>query len=253
MRNKHDVRRDREFPPRWTIAVGLLLLTFFAAWSIWAQYSTKQEAQDASQNANALADQVAEACSNGEVKVNGRNICTKAEQVKKDVKPSQPGPAGPPGPRGVKGEPGQDSTVPGPAGKPGEDGEDSDIPGPVGQQGEAGIPGPAGEPGTSGEKGEAGQKGEAGAPGQNGAPGSKGEKGDKGDKGEPGAKGDKGDTGSPGKNGRGVASVTCTADGDWLFTFTDDTSITVDGPCRVEQTNTTPDPTPTEITTGGTP
>lgn len=228
MKNRHDKRRDREFPPRWTIAIGLLLLVFFAAWSTWAQYSTRQEAEDASQNANALADQVAEACANGEVKVNGRNICTKADQVKKDVKPAEAGPAGPPGPRGV---PGPRSTVPGPAGEPGRDGEDSDIPGPAGQPGEQGapgedsnVPGPAGEPGAPGK-----------------------------DSTVPGPKGEKGDTGDPGKNGRGVASVTCTADGDWLFTFTDDTSITVDGPCRVEQTTTEPSPQPTEITTGGTP
>lgn len=239
MKNRHDKRRDREFPPRWTIAIGLLLLVFFAAWSVWAQYSTRQEAEDASQNANALADQVAEACANGEVKVNGSNICTKANQVKKDVKPSlsgPAGPAGPPGPRGPKGEPGQDSTIPGPAGKPGQDGEDSDIPGPVGQQGDTGVPGPAGEPGSTG------QKGEAGTPGQDGAPGAKGEKGEKGN---PGPKGDKGDTGSPGKNGRGVASVACTKNGDWLFTFTDDTTITVDGPCRAQQTTTTPTNPPT--------
>lgn len=248
MRNKHDVRRDREFPPRWTIAIGILLLTFFAAWSIWAQYSTKQEAQDASQNANALADQVAEACSNGEVKVNGRNICTKAEQVKKDVKPAEAGPAGPPGPPGV---PGPRSTIPGPAGQPGKNGEDSNVPGPAGQPGQQGAPGEDSEvPGPAGEPG---------APGKDSTvPGPKGDKGDSivgppGPKGDKGDRGEKGDTGDPGKNGRGVASVTCTTDGDWLFTFTDDTSITVDGPCRVEQTTTEPSPQPTEITTGGTP
>lgn len=239
MKNRHDKRRDREFPPRWTIAIGLLLLVFFAAWSMWAQYSTRQEAEDASQNANALADQVAEACANGEVKVNGRNICTKADQVKKDVKPSLPGPAGPPGPRGVKGEPGQDSTVPGPAGKPGQDGEDSNIPGPAGipgQQGKPGedsdVPGPAGQAGAPGK--DSTVPGPAGAPGSKGEPGSKG---DKGDTGPPGPKGDKGDTGSPGtdgKPGRGIQDVTCTSSGDWLFEFTDGTTVTVTGPCRAQ-------------------
>ena len=238
MKNRHDKRRDREFPPRWTIAVGLLLLVFFAAWSMWAQYSTKQEAEDASQNANALADQVAEACANGEVKVNGRNICTKADQVKKDVKPSLPGPAGPPGPRGMKGEPGQDSTVPGPAGKPGQDGDDSNIPGPAGIPGQPGkpgedstVPGPAGQAGAPGKDSK--------VPGPAGAPGSKG---DKGDTGPPGPKGDKGDTGSPGadgKAGRGIQDVTCTSSGDWLFEFTDGTSVTVTGPCRAQTAPTT--------------
>ncbi|WP_432789232.1 hypothetical protein QYM46_12910 [Brevibacterium sp. K11IcPPYGO002] len=236
MRNRHDDRRDREFPPRWVNTLFLLAAIVCAVWTIWTITSTQQEADNATTNANALADQVSQACAEGSVKVNGRDICTKAEQVKKSVKPAEPGPAGPPGPRGPKGEPGQDSTVPGPAGKPGQDGEDSDVPGPVGQQGDTGVPGPAGEPGSTG------QKGEAGAPGQDGAPGAKGEKGEKGD---PGPKGDKGDTGSPGKNGRGVASVACTAGGDWLFTFTDDTTITVDGPCRAQQTTTTPTSTPT--------
>lgn len=251
MRNRHDRRRDREFPPRWfntfitIIAIGCLI------WTIVAITTKTKEADEATSNANALADQVAEACSNGEVKVNGRNICTKAKQVKKDVKPAEAGPAGPQGPRGA---PGPRSTIPGPAGEPGEDGESSDIPGPAGQPGEQGAPGEDSDiPGPAGE---------AGAPGKDSTvPGPKGSKGEKGDsivgppgpKGDRGDKGEKGDTGSPGKNGRGVASVTCTADGDWLFTFTDDTSVTVDGPCRVEQTNTTPDPTPTEITTGGTP
>lgn len=230
MKNRHDKRRDREFSPRWTIAVGILLLTFFAAWSMWAQYSTRQEAEDASQNVNALADQVAEACANGEVKVNGRNICTKANQVKKDVKPADAGPAGPPGPPGI---PGPRSTIPGPAGQPGKNGEDSDVSGPAGQPGEQGAPGE-----DSDVPGPAGQ---AGSPGNDSTvPGPKGQKGEKGDSivGPPGPKGEKGDAGSPGadgKAGRGIQDVTCTSGGDWLFEFTDGTSVTVTGPCRAQQ------------------
>ncbi|MGZ1492675.1 hypothetical protein [Brevibacterium sediminis] len=239
MRAKHDKRRDREFPPKWLSALMLIAALGCLVWTVWSISTWKQEADNASQNANALADQVAEACSNGEVKVNGRNICTKAEQVKKDVKPAEAGPAGPPGPRGVKGEPGQDSTVPGPAGKPGQDGDDSNIPGPAGipgQQGKPGedsnVPGPAGQAGAPGK--DSTVPGPAGAPGSKGEPGSKG---DKGDTGPPGPKGDKGDTGSPGtdgKPGRGIQDVTCTADGDWLFEFTDGTNVTVAGPCRAQ-------------------
>lgn len=207
-------------------------------WTVWSISTWKQEADNASKNANALADQVAEACSNGEVKVNGRNICTKAEQVKKDVKPAEAGPAGPPGPRGV---PGPRSTVPGPAGQPGKNGEDSDIPGPAGQPGEQGAPGEDSEvPGPAGQ---------AGAPGKDSTlPGPKGQKGEKGDSviGPPGPKGDKGDTGSPGadgKPGRGIQDVSCTSDGDWLFEFTDGTNVTVTGPCRAQQTAPTSAPT----------
>lgn len=252
MRNKHDDRRDREFPPRWSIALGMVLVIACLVWTVWSISSSKQEADDNAANANALADQVAAACADGEVKVNGRDICTKAQQVKKNVAQSEAGPAGPQGPRGT---PGPRSTVPGPAGSPGSDGEDSDIPGPVGEQGGQGEPGDQGAPGEDSEV--PGPAGEAGAPGKDssvpGPAGAKGEKGDKGPPGPRGAKGEKGDRGEPGKNGRGVSSVSCTSDGDWIFTFTDDTTITVDGPCRAEQTTSAPSPTPTEITTGGTP
>ena len=227
---RHDPRRDREFPPRWTIALGILLILIFGAWGVWAQYTTTQRADDAASNANALADEVAAACADGAVEVDGRNICTKAKQVKKDVdEPAKAAPAGPQGPRGV---PGPRSTIPGPAGQPGEDGEDSDIPGPVGQQGEQGQQGAPGE--------DSDVPGPVGAPGEDSTvPGPKGSKGEKGDTvtGPPGPKGDKGETGSPGtdgKPGRGISDVSCTADGDWQFDFTDGTTITVDGPCRAQ-------------------
>ena len=55
--------------------------------------------------------------------------------------------------------------------------------------------------------------------------------------GPPGSKGEKGES------GRGISGVTCTSGGDWKFTFTDDTSITVDGPCRVKQPTPTSKPT----------
>lgn len=246
MRNRHDKRRDREFPPRWFNTVMLIIAALLLAWTVWSINSSKQEAKDAALNANALADQVSQACAQGEVKVNGRNICTKADQVKKNVKESaQAGPIGPPGPTGPKGEPGPSSTVPGPAGKPGDDGENSDVPGPAGQPGEdSKIPGPAGDPGSPGEDGEsvpgpAGAKGEKGAPGQSvvGPPGPPGPKGEPGNKGEPGTAGERG---SP---GRGISDVSCTSGGDWLFEFTDGTDVTVTGPCRAQQSAPTTAPT----------
>ncbi|TSI12621.1 collagen-like protein [Brevibacterium aurantiacum] len=172
MRNRHDKRRDREFPPRWFNTVMLIIAALLLAWTVWSINSSKQEAKDAALNANALADQVSQACAQGEVKVNGRNICTKADQVKKNVKESaQAGPIGPSGPTGPKGEPGPSSTVPGPAGKPGDDGENSDVPGPAGQPGEdSEIPGPPGDPGSPGEDGKS-VPGPAGAKGEKGAQG----------------------------------------------------------------------------------
>lgn len=229
---RHDPRRDREFPPRWTIALGVLLIVLLGAWIVYNQVTTTKRADDAANSANALADQVATACEEGAVEVGGRDICKKADQVKKNVDQGSEGPEGPRGPRGL---PGPRSTVPGPAGQPGEDGEDSDIPGP------AGIPGEPGEQGAPGEDSDVpGPAGQAGAPGKDSSvPGPKGSKGEKGDTvtGPPGPKGDKGETGSPGtdgKPGRGISDVSCTADGDWQFTFTDGTTITVDGPCRAQ-------------------
>lgn len=241
--DRRDRRRDTEFPPRWTIALGILLILIFGAWGVWAQYSTKQRADDAATNATTLADQVATACEDGSVEVSGRDICKKADQVKKNV--DSPADEGPEGPRGPRGLPGPRSTVPGPAGEPGRDGEDSDIPGPAGQPGdpgEAGVPGEDSDvPGPAGEPGSAGEPGDRGAPGQAGAPGAKG---DTGPPGPAGKKGDPGAKGEPGKAGRGISDVSCTADGDWQFTFTDDTTITVDGPCRA-QTVSTPTSSPT--------
>lgn len=256
MKSRHDKRRDREFPPKWTRASLAVFVVACLMWIIFQQYSTQQEADDAASTANALADEVAVACADGSVKVDGRDICAKAKQVKKDVdEPAAAGPAGPVGPRGLTGP---SSTIPGPAGEPGhvgapgDDGENSDVPGPAGEPGNRGapgedseIPGPAGEPGNPGEPGSAGNPGQGGPPGAKGEPGSKGDKGDNGPPGPEGPRGEPGSKGEPGKAGRGIASVTCTTDGDWLFTFTDDTTVAVDGPCRAEQGGPVPVPEPT--------
>ena len=228
---QHDDRRGREFPPRWSIALILLVLLGFLAWTVWSINTSKQEADDAATNANSLADEVTNACAEGSVEIDGRDICAKAKQVKKDV--AEPTKAGPAGPQGVRGRPGPRSTIPGPTGQQGGDGEDSDVPGPAGEKGQdSDIPGPAGIPGEDSEV--PGPRGERGAPGSDGEtvvgpPGPAGAKGEKGESvtGPPGSKGEKGES------GRGISGVTCTSGGDWKFTFTDDTSITVDGPCRV--------------------
>lgn len=226
----------REWPPRfWVMALLVIAAIGFFAQSTWSIKNSEQKADDASTSANALADQVAAACSEGSVKVDGRDICTKAEQVKKGVPEPKDGAQRSPGPRGPAGP---RSLIPGPNGPPGQDGQDSDV------------PGPAGQPGQDGENGAPGQDSEVPGPaGQNGAPGQDSEvpgpKGDKGDKGEPGSKGDKGEPGSEGKPGRGITDVTCTADGDWLFEFTDGTDVVVSGPCRAQQSEPTTPPTTT--------
>lgn len=112
-----------------------------------------------------------------------------------------------------------------------------------------------------GPKGDQGEAGESikGDPGES-IKGDKGDKGDAGDKGDTGpaseVAGPKGDTGDP---GRGISSITCDTSGDWVFTFTDGTTTTITGPCRVvaPAPEPTPDPTTTEptptSTTGPTP
>ncbi len=235
---RHDHRRDRPWMSGLPGIVALVLVIGFAAWTIVSQYQTQRKAEDAESSASQLANQVSRACAEGSVKVDGRDICKKAEQVQKDTAAvTKQGPPGPKGDKGDRGLPGRDSTVPGPAGKPG---KDSTVPGPPGPSGPPGppgknstIPGPAGEPGAPGK--------DSTVPGPIGPPGPKGDKGDRGSRGEAGPPGPEGPEGPAGKSGRGIRDVSCTADGDWLFAFTDDTSVTVDGPCRVTQTQ--PEPT----------
>lgn len=240
---RHDSRRGREFPPRWFNSAMLLIALVCIGWTLWSINTSQQKADDAATSANALADQVAEACTDGAVKVDGRDICTKAKQVKDNV--DEPGEQGPEGPRGRQGAPGPRSTVPGPTGKLGGDGEDSDVPGPAGRQGEdSDIPGAVGAPGEDSEiPGPVGGRGKPGDDGKTvvGPPGHKGEKGES-VTGPPGPKGSKGEKGS---SGRGISDVTCTADGDWLFEFTDGTEVTVTGPCRASQPSPTSNPTTT--------
>lgn len=109
-----------------------------------------------------------------------------------------PGPAGVPGERGPRGFPGSDGAD-GLAGIDGEDGADSTVPGPQGIPGtDSTVPGPQGATGPQGDVGP------------------------------------KGETGAPGPQGVGITSVTCQENGDWTFTLTDQTTITVPGPCRVD-------------------
>lgn len=58
-----------------------------------------------------------------------------------------------------------------------------------------------------------------------------------------------GKNGSNGSDGRGYVDVECHTSGDWIFTYTDGTAQTVEGPCRVVQPS--PTPTPTATTTKG--
>ena len=109
--------------------------------------------------------------------------------------------------------------------------------GPAGSPGSVGSPGSEGSPGPQGIQGVQGEQG----PGPTGAQVeaavtaycSQDPKPCIGPPGADGAAGKPGADGADGKDGRGVKSVTCQPDGSWLVTYTDDTTSTTDGPCRV--------------------
>jgi hypothetical protein len=126
----------------------------------------------------------------------------------------------------------------GAAGVAGADGADGSD-GRDGRDGADGSPGATGATGATGDMGVPGQTGATGETGSAGATGSTGAQGPAGPAGTPGA------DGAAGKDGRGIASLTCNADGTWTVTFTDDTTQTIDGPCRVDVI-TTPTPAPSE-------
>lgn len=138
--------------------------------------------------------------------------------------PTLPGAAGRPGPTGSPGDPGE----------PGRDATASPgVPGAAGKDA-TGAPGAAGTPG----------KDATGAPGKDGAAGA-----DSTVLGPPGPGGQPGPPGSPGpegQSGRGVAAIECQGAGDasqWVITYTDGTTSTSAGPCRLAQ-SPGPDPDP---------
>lgn len=124
----------------------------------------------------------------------------------------------------------------------------SPIPGPVGQTGAKGDPGQnatndqvagavqdycAAHGGCIGAPGQTGAAGPAGKDGQSGADGANGAVGPPGPPGADGAQGPAGPAGPAGSDGRGVTSITCQNDGSWLITYTDGTTSTTQGPCKV--------------------
>jgi hypothetical protein len=145
-------------------------------------------------------------------------------------KPGGQGPAGPQGSQGPRGLQG----IQGP-------------PGIQGKQGPIGITGrspqcllePSRCVGPSGPTGAAGERGETGPQGPQGEPGATGEKGDQGPTGadgETGPQGEPGSVGPQGTQGRGISDTDCVGNGaesHWVITYTDGTTSTAQGPCRL--------------------
>jgi len=122
-------------------------------------------------------------------------------------------------------------------------------PSPVPTTPQAGVKGDKGDTGEQGPGPSAAQVSDAvqdycaahggciGVPGQTGAPGADstvpGPPGPAGPQGDPGPAGATGPQGPAGADGRGITAVTCQDDGSWLVTYTDGTTSTASGPCKV--------------------
>ncbi len=235
------------------IAVLLAIILVMGISMIMERQNYAQRAQDQTLG---LAQEIQLACADGEIKVGGRDLCTRAKQAESQVEADVI--AGPPGPRGIQGEPGptgqrgqagQDGTD----GTDGDDGADSDVPGPPGE--DSTVPGPPGEDGADGEDsnvpGPTGPPGPAGkdstVPGPRGATGERGPAGaDSTVPGPAGPSGPAGPAGSAGADGVGIRSVACTGEGlesYWTFTLTNGNTTNATGPCKAATVTVSPTPT----------
>lgn len=197
--------------PNWLYTIGVAVVV---AVLVWVQFSIKSLGNELEQSRSdnaALANQVRS--------LGGHPVAE-----------GKPGDQGPPGPQGERGEQGP----PGIQGPPGMQGPR----GPIGVAGQSPrcllepskCVGPKGAAGTDGSDGKDGSQGPAGPKGDTGATGPEGPQGPAGPQGDPGAAGPAGPQGDP---GRGIKSVVCQDNGAWLITYTDDTTSTPEGTCRV--------------------
>lgn len=182
-----------------------------------------QRSEVSASNAVTLAEQVKQACATGQLVIDERNLCSKAESVAAAPAELVPGPPGPKGADGKDGETGPQGP-PGPAGKNGADGDDG-APGPAGADG---ATGPAGADGLNGADGAPGVAGPAGAPGADSTvPGPAGPPGPAGADGAPGPAGPAGPAGATGPapssftfTDRTGATYTCTPNPPGSTTYT---------------------------------
>lgn len=203
-----EARRKRNL---YAAAAGLLTGLMLIGSFVWGM-AMAQRSEVSASNAVTLAEQVKQACATGQLVIDERNLCSKAESVA--AAPAELVP-GPPGPKGEDGADGKDGE-PGPQGPPG----------PGGAAGEDGSPGPAGADGATGPSGADGLNGADGAPGVMGPAGPAGA--DSTVPGPPGPAGEPGADGAPGPAGpmgpAGPAGATGPAPSS--FTFTDRTGQT---------------------------
>lgn len=188
-----------------------------------------------------LAVRVQQACAQGGTvrqSLVATGACDQAAQVR-DVAQGKPGATGATGQAGRDGRDGRDG-APGKPGPPGATGKAGPTPPCLMTssrcQGRTGIPGRPGTPGADGRDGANGVDGQNGADGKDGLDGQDGATGQPG---KDGADGKPGADGAAGKDGRGIAETDCVDDdtetgSHWVITYTDDTTSTSPGPCRVK-------------------
>lgn len=233
-------RRKRWFT---VILIALALMILGASLAVNVSFFAEKrlaqgEAQTASEQTQALAEELADACKAGKVvrSISGDNLCDKAENLAQAPVITE-GPQGAQGPRGFTGETGATGAT-----------------GPTGPTGKTGATGPKGDPGDQGALGIPGIIGQIGATGATGANGLNGEPGKDGVAGPPGPvgpigpAGKNGTNGSDGDDGRGISDVQCMgegADSYWLITYTDGTTAQSSGPCKVAIAEPAPQPTST--------
>jgi len=216
--------------------VLLVVILSLLGWITYDRLQSQRRAELAEATTVSLAEQIQAACLDDAVIVSDEDVCERADRVVDNgpqVVAGERGERGPQGEAGPIGTPGRDGR-PGLAGPPGEDGDDG-VPGAAGTPGRT-VVGPPGADGLDGGSGLDGSPGSPGAPGADGAPGAAGEPGVPGPPGPGGPAGEVGPigpAGAPGSDGRGVTVLECQADGTWLITYTDDTTSTTPGPCRV--------------------
>jgi len=188
----------------WVNVLLIVVVLVLLAWIAWDNVKSSTRADVATSNAQTLAEQIQQACLAGDVIVGSRNVCARADAVADQ--PNVP----------VQG-------AQGPAGVDGKNGRDG-LPGFPGVNGPTGVVGPAGEPGGNGQNGAAGTDGSVGPNGVDGAAGAPGP------------------AGVNGTDGRGITSIECvdsaptvppTSTSDWVITYTDATTSTTPGPCRL--------------------
>jgi hypothetical protein len=154
-------------------AVGLTALVLSIGLAILAAWDWQQRAEAAETSVVSMAERVQDECdTNGELRIDGRDLCDLADDVVQDPA-SAPVPAagrdGTDGRDGIDGVNGKDGRG-GKDGRPGKDGADGDP----GGSGDPGVNGVDGEPGTDGVDGTNGTDGKDGA---DGAPGADGQDG----------------------------------------------------------------------------